>query len=272
MINRITSAVSKIIFCLQTAHDVRTFFKLLQHTKHFSIFKKQHSYAAEKNEEPVCYAFHLQQQKWKIYLRTFAGDIAVFYEVFWLQVYNIPELQYTSFKTIVDVGANIGLATLYFKSVSPNATVVAIEPDAENFAVMQQNVIGNNVEKVHLLQAAIDSKEGQLQVVKANLAYNSSVSNDKSGYTVPAVSVTNIIEKYNLQQIDLIKIDVEGFESEIFSQHINWLDSVSNVIIEIHSAQDYKVCATALQQKGFTVKRLPPVSAGIEHIYWAYKQ
>ena len=174
-----------------------------------------------------------------MYLRTYEGDIAVFYEIFWRKVYDVPQLDIASLRTIIDAGANIGMASLFFRSQAPNAKIFSIEPDADNFQLLQKNTIHD--EQIICIHAAIDNEDGLVHLSKSQLAYNTKVAENFSGEKVTALSMASLMQRHNIYFIDLLKIDVEGFEHKIFSSNLQWLDHVHNVLIEIHSEHDYAV-------------------------------
>jgi FkbM family methyltransferase len=64
---------------------------------------------------------------------------------------------------IIDAGANIGLATLWFKAQYPKATIISIEPDAENFAVLKENVVASDT--TLLINAAVGSLPGSVSLI-----------------------------------------------------------------------------------------------------------
>src|SRR5690349_947133 len=68
---------------------------------------------------------------------------------------------------ILDMGAHIGLATLYFKQIYPEATITAFEPHPGNFAILQKNVLENQLKNVALVQAAVAPKDGQIVLHEA---------------------------------------------------------------------------------------------------------
>lgn len=64
---------------------------------------------------------------------------------------------------IIDVGAHIGLATLYFKWLYPGAEIWALEPNPQLFALLEQNVSENHLEKVHPLNVAVGRERGMVK-------------------------------------------------------------------------------------------------------------
>ena len=148
---------------------------------------------------------------------------------------------------IIDCGANIGLAMIYFKSVYPEARVKCFEPDPATFSVLKKNIESNNYVNVSAYQNAIAGQEGSLDFYiesnrEASLSmslYNESFENtnkEKKKITVDAVLLSGYIE----EPVDLLKIDVEGAEYNVFDDldKTGKLKLVKNIIIEGHVYND----------------------------------
>lgn len=135
---------------------------------------------------------------------------------------------------IIDAGANIGIATLWFAKKYPKAQVVAIEPDPENAECCRRNTRG--LANVLVVEAAVGSKPG-----KAALANIWNVSwavqtqrSDDNGAGVPIQSISDLKTKVEGGRLLIVKIDIEGFESDLFSDNTDWIDEPALVIIEPH--------------------------------------
>src|ERR1044072_1409832 len=74
-----------------------------------------------------------------IELRSHTSDILVFREVFLFKSYDVP---LNDIKIIVDGGANVGLASIFFKQKFPDCEVYSIEPDSSNFKLLETHVVG----------------------------------------------------------------------------------------------------------------------------------
>src|SRR5918993_1491117 len=134
-LNRLSQAVSKFIFCLRVSRNSRTLCRLIRNTRRFSsFFRSQNNGIITPPDELCAYQFNLGGIKQTTFLRTYTGDIQMFYELFWQEVYLL-EPQQTEPSIIVDAGANIGMATLYFLAKNPKATIYAIEPDPSNVSI-----------------------------------------------------------------------------------------------------------------------------------------
>jgi FkbM family methyltransferase len=170
----------------------------------------------------------------RISLRGNTTDIACFQKVFLGNEYRLPyEL---SPRLIIDAGANVGMATLYFAARYPNATVVAIEPELGNFRMLQQNCAG--LENAVLVQAALWPDNGKLKLNSSNESWAFSVSeidSSAASIEVSAVTIDDLLRRFNATKIDLLKLDIEGAELELFSRAAaNWIDRVEHIAIELH--------------------------------------
>lgn len=268
MIRRFILAFNKLVFCYIISADFSSFIRLIRNTKKFKW--NSNKQILVKPEEPVAYNFRINGRRQTVFLRTYAGDISIFYELFLYKAYRLPDTFFSNATCIIDAGAHIGLASLYFLSQSPQAKIISIEPDAENYSILQENLESMiQSGKVMPLYAALDNKEGILTITRSQFSYNSKVGNDPAGDKVNAVSLNSLIASNSIETIDILKIDVEGFEQRIFSENIEWVDHVMNIILETHSSEDNNICAKVLLDKGFQIKKLNTVIGEAGNIYWA---
>src|SRR5690349_9066138 len=77
-----------------------------------------------------------------VYLRDNYSDRAIFLQVFYEKQYEVFDAPLPSSERIIDAGANIGLASVFFANKFPQAQIIAIEPELENFALLQKNTKG----------------------------------------------------------------------------------------------------------------------------------
>ena len=137
--------------------------------------------------------------------------------------------------TIVDLGANIGLATRYLKHSFPSAKVIAIEPDSENFDLLQKNLEG--LSGCYAVKAAAWPVDGWVDLERDGLrhsAFRTKATMDSKG-SIEALSITGLMRRFGIDRIGLLKIDIEGAEMEIFSaEDLSWLDRVDRIAIELH--------------------------------------
>jgi FkbM family methyltransferase len=182
-------------------------------------------------------------------MRTFSGDIDIFYEIFWKHVYEIPFKFPNEIKTIVDLGAHIGFASIFFRTKFPDSKIYAVEASKENYILLKDNL--KNFKNTHHLHAAIFTEDGSVKFNDSGFSYNSKLSSD--GESIDAISMNTLMKKNNIEKINLLKIDIEGAEKLILKENNTWLENVENIIIEIHDDYTIKNLEEDLQKFGFTI-------------------
>jgi FkbM family methyltransferase len=165
-------------------------------------------------------------------VRPGTSDMCVFDDIFAHQEYGwtfgAPP------RVIVDAGAYIGLSTVYFADRYPDATIIAIEPDAENFELLTLNTA--RFPNVHAVRAAAWVTSGSISLRDPGYGpWGVQVTGAEPGAEhVRAMTIDEIMREFNLDKIDLLKMDVEGSEKEIFADAGAWLSSVDAICIELH--------------------------------------
>jgi FkbM family methyltransferase len=140
-------------------------------------------------------------------------------------------------RTVIDAGANIGLASVYFANRFPAARIIAIEPEAANFRMLVKNT--RAYPNVTPIQAALWKCDGQLSIGMPDSSTGASgewafvVSERQSGQKVEALSLKTITTRFEMSFVDVLKIDIEGSEKEVF-ETCDWADLVGCVMIETH--------------------------------------
>jgi FkbM family methyltransferase len=139
-------------------------------------------------------------------------------------------------KTIVDAGANIGMASIYFTHRYPEAKIIAIEAEASNFAVLARNV--RPYRAIIPVHAALWNRDGQISVAQPDPATGASgkwafVTHEGPGAQVRAVTMRTLMREMRIPAIDLAKIDIEGAEQEVF-EDTQWLNGLRCLMIELH--------------------------------------
>ncbi|MBR2708767.1 FkbM family methyltransferase [Candidatus Saccharibacteria bacterium] len=176
-------------------------------------------------------------------------------------LYDKKYRTYCKAKVVIDAGANVGMFSRIIKEYAKDAKIIAIEPEQKNFEILKKNVsmVGDN--DVLCLKNGLWNKRCKLVVESSGRGeWGFTVKEVKGGkYDVSAVSVLNLIDEYSLPRIDILKMDIEGSEYEVFDKScLKWLGKVEMVITEIHD--DIKEgCSTRvlkyMKEKGFSYER-----------------
>jgi FkbM family methyltransferase len=170
-----------------------------------------------------------------IYLRPTTSDLHTFREIFLREEYSM-KLPFIP-KTIIDAGANIGFTTLFFHRAYPSAKIVSLEPDGENFKILKQNTSGNP--NLYPLQSALFNRVGEIKIVDEGHGIRGfmarEISDNQIGQTMPCTTLVELMSNHNLTEIDILKMDIEGSELEVFQfEPEKWLPKVKCLIIELH--------------------------------------
>jgi len=158
---------------------------------------------------------------------------------------------------IIDCGANIGLSVLYFKRLYPLAEIVAFEPDPYIFGLLQDNLRSHGHDDVRLEPRALWSSETRLSFHSDGADGGRVTPEEAAGTTVEAVRLRQYLDR----PVDLLKLDIEGAETEVLRDCRDALDKVQHLYLEYHStvgqAQTLHVVLEILASAGFRVQILP---------------
>lgn len=169
----------------------------------------------------------------EIHLRKDADDIKLFKQLLIHKEYEFKTSLAPEF--IIDAGANIGLSALFFAQQYPNALVVAIEAEKENYELLCRNT--KNYPNIQSLNAGLWYKSTTLEVTSQNVGSTGFMVNETDPTNpngLKAWSTQDILEKYNRVYIDIFKIDIEGAEKELLMENTSWLQNTRIVILELH--------------------------------------
>lgn len=167
-------------------------------------------------------------------VRLDTSDYPIFKQVFLGREYDLPLEIEPAF--ILDGGANVGYASVYFAERFPQARILAVEPETSNFELLRENTAA--YPQVEHLQAAIWHENAELNVVDIGLSTASYMVGDINSpvlHRVKAVCIDEIMRDARVKSIDILKLDIEGAEREVFSHnYLDWLGKAKVLIIELH--------------------------------------
>jgi FkbM family methyltransferase len=165
----------------------------------------------------------------KIAYRLNKGDLHSIREIWFAEEYWLPFE--SSGGILLDLGANIGMTSLWLSKKYAFSQVIAVEPDLTNAEMVRDNFRLNSING-KVLQAAIGPNEGTARFQSSRISNLGKLS--ANGSWVQVYSVNSLIEKYSIPRFSLIKIDIEGGEQSLFEGPTEWLDRTDAIIIELH--------------------------------------
>lgn len=162
---------------------------------------------------------------------------------------------------IIDAGAHIGMATLYFKKLFPFAQIIAIEPNPIAFKILEENIWQNNLSDIQTLNIVLDANNSEITLHQdPDQEWLSSTSIREGAWngeqktepiTVPARKLSEFLD----QPIDLLKLDIEGAEISVLQEASDKLKNIQRMIIECHATkfETLSNLQSHLEKMGFTV-------------------
>lgn len=193
----------------------------------------------------------------QILVKPRSSDLFTIYEIYRDGGYS-PKLQYTpnNVKTIVDLGANIGVFSLWASRFFPAQKIYAVEMEHDNFAQLTQNIAINDLQEVIIpVQAAIFNQTGSVGIRRMGGIGFHMVNVNEKGHTVKAISLADFLDAYHIETIDLLKVDIEGGEKYLMTPENEEIfrTRVGYVFLESHDVNDFRTehGVAYLQKLGF---------------------
>jgi FkbM family methyltransferase len=151
---------------------------------------------------------------------------------------------------VIDVGANLGYFSLLLANRNPNRQIYAIEPGPSTFRSLQLNIDLNRASQVLCFQNAIASHDGIVQFAsrenaRANASISGAILHENDTVSVPCLTLDTFCEQNVIDEVSLLKVDVEGYETLIFRGATHVLKSVRPRLIY------FEVCPALTQLAGF---------------------
>lgn len=170
---------------------------------------------------------------------------------------------------IIDAGANIGLASLFFLEYFNQPNIICVEPEQKNFSILDFN-LNPKYSKIVKVKGAIWNSNSRIKIVKDfrdQQDWSFRVEETTENDSIQAFSINQLVKDNNFKIIDILKIDVEGSEKQIFNPEIsnlNFLNITKCIALEIHDEFNcrediYKV----LLDYGFSVVNIGESTIGI---------
>jgi FkbM family methyltransferase len=133
---------------------------------------------------------------------------------------------------IIDCGANIGLSALYFLDEFPKSKIIAVEISKENCLQISKNV--KNRSSISVLENAIACRSDSYKFVDPGLGANAFRADPSEKGDLMGVTINSIVEENAGMIPFIVKIDIEGGESDLFSENTDWLEKFPVIIVELH--------------------------------------
>ena len=198
---------------------------------------------------------------------------SVWAEIFKEREYKIcEEIVRDATDPVVDVGAHVGLFALYTRALSSKVSIFALEPETDNFAMLNANIKDNKLTKIKTLQIALGNRTGETHLLVSLDSHNHRVVNAPSDEfieekdiqplteIVKTFTLRDFLDKQKIEKVSLLKMDIEGGEYDVFSACLpEDFARIGNIIMEYHNygGLNYKEIEIQLRINGFGVQIFP---------------
>jgi FkbM family methyltransferase len=247
-------------------------FKRLQHKENSLHTLYTEADSVEISDDLAKIIYRIGNDVRILYLRLSGSDVWVFRQILLNEEYReVINVFRERFKRdpekIIDAGSNIGLVTMFFKSLIPRAQVLAIEPDAGNFEIARRNITANVFDRVTLRQAALWPEKKQLAVIsdfRDGKEWSLRVEENEEG-SIEGLTPREAVVLFD-NEVDIFKIDIEGAEAKLFNPNtdLSWLDHVRVITLEIHEEfGKIENIIALLTARGFEVSSRGELSIGV---------
>jgi FkbM family methyltransferase len=184
-----------------------------------------------------------------LHLRLRNSDVTLLRAIFLNGEYDWSFLKTP--RVIIDAGANVGFTSVLYANRYPEARILAIEPETSNFQILKKNV--ETYPNIKIVQCALWKENARVRLIDpglGNWAFRTQegtegqpISSDRG--LVEAFTLDRILADHKIEYVDLLKIDIEGSEKEVFENSTAWIDRVGVIAVELHDS--YKAgCSTAV--------------------------
>jgi FkbM family methyltransferase len=133
---------------------------------------------------------------------------------------------------LVDAGANIGAAAAYFANAFPRARILAVEPEPSNARLCRENT--RRLSNVTVVEAALGANPGWVEVSSPDgRSWSFRTLRSEVG-AIPIRTIAQLVDGVENGRLFAVKMDIEGFEQDVFSDNCEWLRDVTLLIVEPH--------------------------------------
>jgi FkbM family methyltransferase len=194
----------------------------------------------------------------KLHYRLNRGDMQSIREVWIDECYRLPFNLAPD--RLVDLGANIGLASLWFARRYGCSSIIAIEPSPDNARLTRLNLEQNEV-RAEVIEAAVGPSDGTARFEEVDDSNRGHLYGTGGGREVSVVSMETVLGRLPPgAEVDLVKMDIEGGEGPLLAENLGWLGRVRSIIAEFHPTMiDYPAVVKTIEGQGF--RYLPAHSA-----------
>lgn len=209
------------------------------------------SYQITRNQKILNKVFYGFLKQRKIWFKL--QDIGIIRDIIIYNVYApiTQKIVKCNRPIVFDVGAHVGIFSLFILEKNPNSIIFAIEPEKTNFELLRKNI--KNLKNVKTLKYAITDKISKINLFLSPLSYAHTIVDrgnvGRKTQLVRSVTINYLLKKFKVKKIDFMKIDVESAEELVLKGCKGSLNKINFLMIEIHDEKSIPVLIKLLGKK-----------------------
>jgi FkbM family methyltransferase len=176
-----------------------------------------------------------------IKIRKHSTDLMALANVWIIEEYNKLNFEINNNDIVIDVGAHIGLFSLYASQFCSKGIIYSFEPIKENYELLLANVQLNNLQQVHIFNLAVSKYNIPIKLyINDDDAGHSIFSQSSQNIMVDSISLQKIFDDNKIEHCNFLKLDCEGAEYEIIKNlPLAYFEKIDKMIIEYHMADSH---------------------------------
>jgi FkbM family methyltransferase len=169
----------------------------------------------------------------KIHIPDIASFRFMYKEIFEQEIYKFKTSILEPY--IIDGGANIGLATIYFKKLYPSSKIVSFEPDPEIFKTLKHNIEVFDFRQIELIRKGLWNANTKLSFKSEGADAGLIAEIDRNNSALESEIEVVSLKPYLQQPVDFLKLDIEGAETVVLKDIQDDLGNIERIFVEYHS-------------------------------------
>lgn len=242
---RPTQASRRILRALAQARGVRSKINTIRCVKGWALTKFRRS--ASTGEVVIDFG------EVKLSLDRGRAELIPYLEIWHEHSYDsAPGFSVDQPDCVVDVGANVGVFALYQAIRKKAKRIISFEPAPTVFPRLITNLKLNGISNVQPLNTAVGDSCGTVRFIERPMSINCRVvrNEEEKGFVeIPCVTLDWVLS--HIPKIDLLKVDVEGFETEVFKGAEETLRRTERIVVELTGDRNRKEVDDVLRLSGF---------------------
>ena len=186
----------------------------------------------------------------KIKIRKDSTDLMALTHVWLIEEYKTQNFQIKNNDVIIDVGAHIGLFSLYASQFCKTGSIYSFEPVKENYDLFLENVQMNSLKQIKPFNLAVSSSNSDVTLyLNEDESGHSMFSESLKSITAKSISLQRIFDDNQIKNCNFLKLDCEGTEYEILEHlPISYFNKIEKIIIEYHMADTHPELLSKLKK------------------------